>query len=212
MARMGFMDSAGSRPGTRLSAGAAQAGGDGVRWYFAYGSNMARHRLEARIGPCQTGGHAWLDGYDLRFHKRGRDGSGKCDAYATGDASHRLHGVLFGICATQRAVLHEVEGPGYGVQRMTVTCERRVVEAFLYVARRQAIEDGLRPFDWYQAFVISGARQHDLPVHYVCRLARVVTARDPDRRRADENAAILLPPRSGAASVGVQMAGEPENR
>lgn len=82
-------------------------------WYFAYGSNMSRARLEARVGPCQDRGHAWLDGFDLRFHKRGRDGSGKCDAFATGARTHILHGVLFGMSAAQREALHLFEGPGY---------------------------------------------------------------------------------------------------
>ena len=162
-----------------------------IRWYLAYGSNMCRARLEARVGPCVAGGPAWLSGYDLRFHKRGRDGSGKCDAFATGDAADVVHGVLFGMNPGQCEALHGFEGPDYAVATVTVMHADGERRAFLYLARASAIDASLAPFDWYHAFVIEGARRESLPESYVARLAAVSAMADPDAVRARTNAEIL---------------------
>ena len=65
--------------------------------HFGYGSNMYKARIECRLGPCDWLGAASLTGFVLRFHKRGRDGSGKCDALRTGDPADRLH---YSACVT----------------------------------------------------------------------------------------------------------------
>jgi hypothetical protein len=71
--------------------------------YFAYGSNMLTERLRRRVPSTKPIGPARLDGFELRFHKRGADGSAKCDVVAGGDGS--VHGVLFKICAEERYLL-----------------------------------------------------------------------------------------------------------
>ena len=48
--------------------------------YFAYGSNLHPERLRERVPSAESLGVARLEAHVLRFHKRGRDGSGKCDA------------------------------------------------------------------------------------------------------------------------------------
>lgn len=57
------------------------APGNGNILYFAYGSNMSSARLRARVPSCRPIGIAFLPGHELRFHKRSKDGSGKCDAF-----------------------------------------------------------------------------------------------------------------------------------
>jgi gamma-glutamylcyclotransferase len=47
--------------------------------YFAYGSNMLTERLKARVPSTRPISPAILSDYDLRFHKRSTDKSGKCD-------------------------------------------------------------------------------------------------------------------------------------
>ena len=162
-----------------------------LHWYFAYGSNMARPRLEQRVGRCRALGHGWLEGFDLRFHKRGRDGSGKCDAFATGAAGDVVHGVLYGMSQQQRERLDGFEGPDYSVLTLTVTHRGGVVEAFLYAARAHAIRSELEPFDWYKALVAAGARQAGLPAVYRARIAAAPARPDPDLERARANRAIL---------------------
>lgn len=51
--------------------------------YFAYGSNMSLLRLWQRVPSAVRIGVFTLQGHQLRFHKLGKDGSGKCDAYQT---------------------------------------------------------------------------------------------------------------------------------
>lgn len=46
--------------------------------YFAYGSNLCVRRLRRRVPSARALGPARLDGWTLRWHKRGEDGSGKC--------------------------------------------------------------------------------------------------------------------------------------
>ena len=162
-----------------------------MSWYFAYGSNMCRQRLEARVGGCEPGGAARLDGHVLRFHKRGRDGSGKCDAYGTGRADDAMHGVLFGLSAAQCEALHAFEGPGYAVRSVRVATSGGDLEAFAYVAHAHAVDPALEPFDWYKAFVVAGAREAGLPASYLSALDAVPARRDPDPARARDNDRIL---------------------
>jgi hypothetical protein len=42
----------------------------------------------------------------------------------------------------------------------------------------------LRPYHWYKALVIAGAREHGLPPSYRSRLELVVTVSDPNPTRA----------------------------
>jgi hypothetical protein len=62
---------------------------------------------------------------------------------------------------------------------------------FLYRARPDAVRRGLRPYDWYHALVVSGARHHGLPEAYVERLAAVAANPDPDAGRAAKEHALL---------------------
>lgn len=162
-----------------------------MRWYLAYGSNMCAARLEARVGSTERRGHAWLVGFSLRFHKRGRDGSGKCDAFATGEPDDVLHGALFGLTAPQAEALHRHEGPDYAIETMAVGTAHGEVDAFVYVAHAHAVDHALVPFDWYHAFVLHGAREAGLPDAYVRRIAGVAVRRDPDGARARSNHRIL---------------------
>lgn len=150
--------------------------------YFAYGSNMSVARLHARVPGARRLGLATLAGHALRFHKCGADGSAKLDVVATGDAADRVLGVLFGLTATEKAVLDAIEGPGYeGVTVAVGNAEGAVVEAFMYRALR--VDAALRPFAWYVHHVLTGAREAGLPADYVARIAAVETIDDPDAER-----------------------------
>ena len=118
--------------------------------YFGYGSNLLAARIERRLGPCERLGAASLAGYVLRFHKRGGDGSGKGDAFRTGDPGDRLWGALFHLDEGQLAKLDRIEGPGYERRTVQVLLGERGLEADLYAARPEARVPGLPPFDWYK--------------------------------------------------------------
>ncbi len=47
--------------------------------YFAYGSNMSSRRLMDRVPSAQFVSIGKLGEHRLRYHKKSKDGSGKCD-------------------------------------------------------------------------------------------------------------------------------------
>jgi gamma-glutamylcyclotransferase len=163
--------------------------------YFAYGSNLSLARIGARIDSPAVVAQAALRHHRLAFHKCGRDGSAKCDAFHTGEAGDRVLGIVYRIDARQRARLDDVEGLGRGYdvkQVMVQLAQGGVAEAFTYFATR--IDDRLRPFDWYKAHVLHGAREHGLPADYVASLAAVEAVTDADAgRRTQELSLYALP-------------------
>lgn len=143
-------------------------------WYFAYGSNLCRSRLRERIGSAPFDRIARLTGHELRFHKRGRDGSGKADAYATGSPDHAVWGALVELDTRQLATLDRHE-PGYG--RLVVEVELSEDDlrspAHVYIAHPAAVDPSAVPFTWYREMVVAGGAARGLPNHYLARIAAI---------------------------------------
>ncbi|MEJ2299493.1 MAG: gamma-glutamylcyclotransferase [Woeseiaceae bacterium] len=161
--------------------------------YFAYGSNMSIARLRARVPSAEKLGCYRLHGYELRFHKAGRDGSAKCDAFHTGLDEHVIHGVLFRIDPAERPALDRAEGLGHGYTDMRVRVigtDGGLVEAFTYQA---LLTDAmLRPYSWYLNHVLVGARESGLPPDYIARIEAWHCLQDHDRERDARERAIHL--------------------
>jgi len=160
--------------------------------YFAYGSNMSLPRLRQRIGSARALCRASLDGHQLRFHKRGQDGSAKCDAFFTGDNSV-LHGVLFRIDAASKPVLDHIEGAGAGYDAATVsvtTGSGKVQEALAY--RATSLDNSLKPFCWYRHHVVYGARAFCLPAGHIADIERSPVTADTDPLRLAREYAVYL--------------------
>ncbi len=151
--------------------------------YFAYGSNMSFLRLRARAPSVQLLGTAQLFGYQLRFHKAGSDGSGKCDAYCTDIADDMMYGVLYELDESSKIVLDRIEGLGYGYDDTQVDVQfgGQQVQAITYIATR--IDKTRKPYDWYHHHVLVGAREAALPAHYLRHLESVAVETDPDSER-----------------------------
>lgn len=152
--------------------------------YFAYGSNMATERLRSRAPSAQPLGAARLPRHVLRWHKLGRDGSGKCDA-APAEAEDAVWGVLFAIDCADKPSLDTAEGLGIGYDERVVhvcTANGRC-RAVTYQAKPDRIDTRLRPKPWYKNYVLAGAREHGLPAAYMAQLATVPTeGRDAEQR------------------------------
>src|SRR4051812_20526275 len=112
--------------------------------YFAYGSNMYTPRLRYRVKSAKVVGVGTLAGYELRWHKRSKDGSGKCNAVASQETSELL-GVLYEIHATEKPLLDRVEGvgAGYHCEDVEVQVGGKTVKAFTYLADANYIDDKL---------------------------------------------------------------------
>lgn len=154
---------------------------------------MWPERMRARLGHCSLLGKAWLDGYTLRFHKNGMDGSGKCDAFQTGQAKDRLYAAVFELSSSQKHRLDKIEGSGYASLSVRMDSESGSLRGELYVTKPQFIDTTLRPFCWYKALVLEGALHLGLPPTYTGAIRAVDARADPDVLRADKNYALLKP-------------------
>ncbi len=159
--------------------------------YFAYGSNMLERRLQdmSRAPSATFEAIAVLRGRELRFNKRGSDGSGKCNLVEGGEPNCEVFGVLFDIAEKDFATLDAAEDTHRGgYTRCRVVVERldsaQQVEVETYIANDDFVDENLKPFDWYQALVVAGAMQHRLPSTYSAKLraVRSLPDSDPDRR------------------------------
>lgn len=152
--------------------------------YFAYGSNMATPRLRAanRCPSAQSLGVAELRGYELRWHKKSTDGSGKCDV-VSGNDRDRVFGVLFSIANSEQDALDNAEGRGKGYERkqMAVWQGNAERQATLYVAT--ITDSTLKPYTWYKAWVVAGAKEHGLPADCIAMLEAAPAIEDHDQAR-----------------------------
>jgi len=159
--------------------------------YFGYGSNMLLARLKRRVPSAERVANATLTGYGLRFHKRSRDGSGKCNIIP--NDGETVHGVVFDVSCADLDALDEAEQQGRRYQRqpVTVQTETSAVDAFAYVAEPFYVDDSLMPYEWYHALVLAGAHEHSLPPPYIEQIEAVPTCPDPDRKRRRRHKQLL---------------------
>src|SRR5262249_15977161 len=116
--------------------------------YFAYGSNMLKARLEARVGHVLPGVTGSIRGYRLRFHKRSGDNSGKCNMMYTGCQKDVVYGVVFEISETQQDALDRAEGlgSGYDIEEVSIRLPDGIEKsACAYVAVPSAIDEAAVP-------------------------------------------------------------------
>ncbi len=164
--------------------------------YFAYGSNMLTERLRVRCGSATPLCTAVADGYALAFSKKGRDGSGKATIVSC-SGGDRTCGVLFNLDERELPALDRYEGAGSGYDRVPNLLVRardndRRPAVTTYIARPDAIDGSLSPFDWYLGLVAAGARQHALPADYIRKVEAVPSVRDPHVMRATRLEALRL--------------------
>ena len=137
--------------------------------YFAYGSNLLPSRLLARTPGAVVLGTAWLPGYALRWHKRGRDGTGKCNVVQ--EAGSSVPGAVYEIPEAEMADLDRIEG---GYERVALTLAD-YGEVWLYVALPASIDQHCTPAADYVTLVQAGRQWHGLPA---CEAVRPAPERD----------------------------------
>lgn len=159
--------------------------------YFAYGSNMLEARLKhpSRAPAASCIGLGMLGGYRIRFHKVGKDGSGKCNALTTGNMEDAVYGVVFDVADGDKTALDEeedIQRGGYSRRQVNIMMlnDSREVLVECYFANPKFIDDNRLPFDWYKALVIAGAVEHKLPEEYVRLLRECLTIEDRDQERS----------------------------
>lgn len=129
--------------------------------YFAYGSNMLRERLVARVSTAQVVAVGAVRDYRLDFAKVSVDGSGKGDMVAS--PGGEVWGVLYEFDASQKADLDEQEGRHYQAREVVVSTTDGDQTAWAYMAQPHRRDPSKVPYDWYLALIVAGARQGGLP-------------------------------------------------
>lgn len=152
--------------------------------YFAYGSNMLTERLTARCPSARPMGVAHAPNHALEFSKKGKDASGKATLVHRQNAHQ--HGVIFQINTEELSILDAIEGVGVGYERIenfsvVSASNGEILLANTYLATSP--KSGLKPFDWYLALVIAGAKQHNLPAQQTNKFNQTPYLIDPKTNR-----------------------------
>lgn len=158
--------------------------------YLAYGSNLHPARLQARVPSATAVEVIALSGWRLCFHKRGQDGSAKCNIRPGARPADRVHAVLYRIAAGHKSRLDEAEGLGNGYELAHLDVGK-LGQAFFYLASAAHIDDTLRPYHWYKHYVLAGAQHHALPAEYCAQISAVGSMADPDVQRDARHRQVL---------------------
>ncbi len=155
--------------------------------YAAYGSNLHPARLRARVPSARLLGIGHLPNQSLCFHKKGKDGSGKCSIRKSGAG---VHVAVYEIRSNDKPRLDRVEhaGIGYAVEDLEV---QDFGECFTYRATEAHIVEGLAPYCWYREMVLRGFEVHGFPQPYIDVVRSVPGVSDPDSERRRKNWAFI---------------------
>jgi gamma-glutamylcyclotransferase (GGCT)/AIG2-like uncharacterized protein YtfP len=159
--------------------------------YFAYGSNMASHRLLRRLPGARHVEAGILTGHQLRFHKNDSGMSGKCNIELTNDHSDEVYGVIYQISNQDKQTLDRIEGLGKGYSEKIVsitTLSGGILTSVTYFAID--IDHSVIPYHWYKQHVLRGAIEHGLPTEYISRIESIESQEDPDQRRSHRELSI----------------------
>lgn len=131
--------------------------------YFAYGSNMSRARLEARLGRVVDLGRARCVARRHSFSKLGLDGTGKGNIELADDAL--VWGVVYDIDPAQ---LERLAGIELGYRRIELDVELEMIGP-TRTATFEALEPtpGLAPTREYLEHYVIGMREHGIPDAYL---------------------------------------------
>ena len=167
--------------------------------YFAYGSNLCGARVAGRAPGAVALRPAQLSGFELRWHKRSVDGSGKCSIQPSTFSASVVHGVLYRLPLASKPKLDQVEGLGVGYTEVPVRVHSgpHISEALTYVATPTHVDESLKPYSWYKRLVVAGAVAQGLPPDYIDSLRTVVSLPDPDVERRARHLADLPCDRAG---------------
>jgi gamma-glutamylcyclotransferase len=154
---------------------------------FAYGSNLCWERLRdrRRVPSSIPVAKARLDGWSVEISKYSQaDGSGKANIVPT-EGAH-VWGVIYEFDADEKSHLDAEEG-GYTPAPMDIIDWLGATHSGVLVYLANKKQTNLRAFDWYKAYVLGGARQHDLPTEYLTFLEQLPDRHDDDVERQHQN-------------------------
>ena len=156
--------------------------------YCAYGSNLHPLRLRARAPSAELLGSAPVSGWELRFHKRSVDGSAKCNIVPSAAKSGTVCVAVFRLDAADLQRLDGVEGVGFGYDHFELAVPD-FGTVLTYRAADSHIDDQLRPYPWYKAYVLAGCEYHRFAEGYLRRIKDHPENEDLDLARSQQHMA-----------------------
>lgn len=149
-------------------------------YFFSYGSNLLLKRIKIRTPSVEVIEVCRLDGFELVFNKRSKDGSTKANI-SPKNGSH-VFGVIHRINIEEKGNLDRVEGLGYGYELdyFEKIIEDKMVQIGYYIAKDKKFLSGGKPFGWYLDYVKQGARENRFPVDYQKKVQLVQFIVDTD--------------------------------
>ena len=130
-------------------------------YYFAYGSNMNPERMNLRAMNYRRILSGRIAGLSLAFNKRAADAPWRSYANVVHDAAGCVEGLLYELDSdTEIFTMDPFEGVPrlYSREIFTVATEEGGIPAWVYVANRAMIEEGLLPERWYLDHLLAGER------------------------------------------------------
>lgn len=158
---------------------------------FAYGSNMPTSRIRERCPSATALGVGELRGYELRWHKASKDGSGKADIVQSDKPGSSVFGVLYSIAVGEKPALDRAEGLGHGYEEVQLTVLSQGQDVSVTAYKATNIDPQLKPYSWYKALAVAGAKEHELPEAYIGQLLAAPAKEDNDRGRHDLNMRLI---------------------
>lgn len=158
---------------------------------FAYGSNMLLRRMRERVPSARPLGTGALLGYELRWHKVSKDGSGKCDVVPSKEPDARVLGVLYEIPESEKPRLDGAEGLGHGYDEKLVQVGTASGPASAVIYYATTVDPAIVPYTWYKSIVVAGAKEHSLAPDYIAMLEAAEAKPDPVARRAMKHFALI---------------------
>ncbi|MBT8078767.1 MAG: hypothetical protein KJO31_09310 [Gammaproteobacteria bacterium] len=120
----------------------------------------------------------------MKFNKTSHvDGTAKCGICV---GRRGVHVAIFEIATADKAVLDRIEGLGKGYNEYSFQ-DSRFGRCFTYVADPFAIDDSLKPTDWYKEIVLLGCRSNNFPSEHILAIESIDAIQDPDERRSREH-------------------------
>ncbi|MGI9289150.1 MAG: gamma-glutamylcyclotransferase, partial [Pseudomonadales bacterium] len=152
---------------------------------------MSSKRMLQRVPSAEFIAVSTLSMHELRFHKSGKDGSAKCDAFETADQNSIVIGIVFELSEPEKLALDRVEGLGYGYEEKIVvvnSIDGEAMKATTYYATD--IDPARKPYHWYKEHVVRGANENGLPAYYVETITAIDSVIDPKPGRHELEMAI----------------------
>ncbi len=163
--------------------------------FFIYGVQILPAKMMSVMAFSQFVGVGKLSGYQLLFNKKShKDESGLANLVLTHKPEDAVFGAIYEISEAYKGTLERVEGIEHGYHEIpvTVSCQGQPMSVKTFICDDAALtQEGLKPFHWYKAMMLKGAKERTFPAEYIDYLEKYEALTDTDAIRIQSHAGYL---------------------